>query len=143
MSVHWGQEYQIKSSVFQQKLARKIIDSGADLIIGHHPHVVQEIEIYNNKLIFYSLGNFVFDQYFSEQTQQGLAVALEIYPVRNNDSNRVNPNKNIYKLFPIQSKLSQPFLMEQNQAEKFLEKLSKRSSKDLTEEIKKGVIEIR
>ncbi len=143
VSIHWGNEYQVKSSVFQQKLARKIIDAGADLIIGHHPHVVQEIEIYNNKLIFYSLGNFVFDQYFSQQTQQGLAVALEIYPVRNNDSNRVNPNKNIYKLFPIQSKLSQPFLMEQAKAEKFLEKLSERSSKDLAEEIKKGVIEIK
>ena len=132
MSVHWGQEYQIKSSVFQQKLARKIIDSGADLIIGHHPHVVQEIEIYNNKLIFYSLGNFVFDQYFSEQTQQGLAVRLEI-----------NENKLVFQLFPIQSKLSQPFLMEQNQAEKFLEKLSERLSEDLVEEIKRGVIEIK
>ena len=143
VSIHWGNEYQMKSSVFQQKLARKMIDAGADLIIGHHPHVVQEIEIYKNKLIFYSLGNFVFDQYFSQQTQQGLAVNLEIYPVRNNDSNRVNPNKNIYKLFPIQSKLSQPFLMEQSQAEKFLEKLSERSSEELTEEIKKGVIEIK
>jgi poly-gamma-glutamate synthesis protein (capsule biosynthesis protein) len=143
VSIHWGQEYQIKSSVFQQKLAYKIINAGADLIIGHHPHVVQEIEIYDNKLIFYSLGNFVFDQYFSEQTQQGLAVGLEIYPVRNNDSNRVNPNKNIYKLFPIQSKLSQPFLMEQTQTEKFLEKLSERSSKNLAEEIKRGVIEIK
>jgi len=140
-SIHWGNEYQIESSVFQQKLARKIIDAGADLIIGHHPHVVQEIEIYNNKLIFYSLGNFVFDQYFSEQTQQGLAVGLEIYPIQNSASNKVNSNKNIYKLFPIQSKLSQPFLMEQAQAKKFLEKLSERSSEDLTEEIKKGVIE--
>ena len=132
VSIHWGNEYQIKSSVCQQKLARKIIGAGADLIIGHHPHVVQEIEIYNNKLIFYSLGNFVFDQYFSKQTQQGLAVGLEIYP-----------NKNIYKLFPIQSKLSQPFLMEQKQAKKFLEKLSERSNHDLAEEIKGGVIEIK
>jgi poly-gamma-glutamate synthesis protein (capsule biosynthesis protein) len=132
VSVHWGNEYQIKSSAFQQKLARKIIDVGADLIIGHHPHVVQEIEIYNNKLIFYSLGNFVFDQYFSEQTQQGLAVGLEI-----------NENKLVFRLFPIQSKLSQPFLMEQDQAKKFLEKLSERSSEDLAEEIKKGVIEIK
>jgi poly-gamma-glutamate synthesis protein (capsule biosynthesis protein) len=132
VSIHWGNEYQIKSSAFQQKLARKIIDAGADLIIGHHPHVVQEIEIYNNKLIFYSLGNFVFDQYFSEQTQQGLAVRLEI-----------NEKKLVFRLFSIQSKLSQPFLMEQKQAEKFLEKLSERSSYDLIEEIKKGVIEIK
>jgi poly-gamma-glutamate synthesis protein (capsule biosynthesis protein) len=132
ISVHWGNEYQTKSSVSQQKLARKIINAGANLIVGHHPHVVQEIEIYDNKLIFYSLGNFVFDQYFSEQTQQGLAVGLEI-----------NENKLTFRLFPIQSKLSQPFLMEQTQAEKFLEKLSERSSKNLAEEIKGGVIEIK
>ena len=132
VSIHWGNEYQIKSSVCQQKLARKIIGAGADLIIGHHSHVVQEIEIYNNKLIFYSLGNFVFDQYFSKQTQQGLAVGLKI-----------NKDKLSFQLFPIQSKLSQPFLMEQKQAKKFLEKLSERSNQDLAEEIKRGVIEIK
>jgi len=131
VSIHWGSEYQTKSYVSQQELAHKIIDAGTDLIIGHHSHVVQEIEIYHNKLIFYSLGNFVFDQYFYKQTQQGLAVGLEIYS-----------DKNIYKLFPIQSKLSQPFLMDQTQAEKFLEKLAERSSKNLAEEIKEGVIEI-
>jgi len=43
-------------------LAHQFIDQGADLIVGTHPHVVQEVEIYKNKLIFYSLGNFIFDQ---------------------------------------------------------------------------------
>jgi poly-gamma-glutamate synthesis protein (capsule biosynthesis protein) len=60
--VHWGGEYQALNSPFQQEMAHKYIDAGADLVIGSHPHVIQPIEIYKNKLIAYSLGNFVFDQ---------------------------------------------------------------------------------
>jgi len=128
---HWGTEYQPKSSVFQQRLAHKVIDAGADLIIGSHPHVIQEVEEYKGKLIFYSLGNFVFDQYFSKETQQALAVGLEIYP-----------EKTVYRLFPIQSQLSQPFLMESEKANRFLEKLAQRSEPRLIEKISQGVIEI-
>ncbi|MDP2934687.1 MAG: CapA family protein, partial [bacterium] len=54
ISIHWGNEYKTKSSQAQKDLAHKIIDSGADLIIGHHPHVVQEFEKYKDKMIFYS-----------------------------------------------------------------------------------------
>ncbi len=130
--LHWGNEYQQKSSIFQQKLAHQIIEAGADLIIGSHPHVVQEIEKYQGKLIFYSLGNFIFDQYFSEKTQQGLAVGLEIYP-----------EKAIFQLFPIQSNLSQPFLMEKEKSRKFLEKLAQKSfPPQLFGEIKNGKIKI-
>lgn len=130
--LHWGEEYQPKSSVFQQKLAHQIIDAGADLIIGAHPHVVQEIEEYRGKLIFYSLGNFIFDQYFSKETQQSLAVGLELYP-----------EEIIYRLFPIESYLSQPFLMEKEKANEFLEKLAKKSSPQLFEQIRNGIIESR
>jgi poly-gamma-glutamate synthesis protein (capsule biosynthesis protein) len=129
--LHWGQEYQLKSSISQQSLSHKLIDEGADLIVGSHPHVVQEIEEYKGKLIFYSLGNFIFDQYFSKETQEGLAVGLEIYP-----------EKVIYRLFPIQSCLSQPFLMEKEKAKEFLENLAKRSSLQLFDKIKTGIIEI-
>lgn len=129
--LHWGNEYQGKSSIFQQQLARKIIDAGADLIIGAHPHVVQEIEEYKGKLIFYSLGNFIFDQYFSKETQESLAVGVEIYP-----------KKVVYRLFPIQSKLSQPFLMNQKETSEFLENLAKKSDPDLFEQIRSGIIEI-
>ena len=128
---HWGEEYQPKSSIFQQKLAHKVIGVGADLIIGSHPHVVQEIEEYQGKLIFYSLGNFIFDQYFSKETQESLALGVEIYP-----------QKVIYHLFPIQSKLGQPFLMELENAYSFLEKLALRSDSRLIKEIKQGAIEI-
>ncbi len=78
VNIHWGTEYKNTSNDFQKKIAHDLIDNGADLIIGHHPHTVQEIENYNGKLIIYSLGNFIFDQYFSRDTQEGLAVNLTI-----------------------------------------------------------------
>ena len=61
VSLHWGYEYVHYPSLEQVKLAHKIVDAGADVILGHHPHVLQPVEMYNGKLIFYSLGNFVFD----------------------------------------------------------------------------------
>jgi poly-gamma-glutamate synthesis protein (capsule biosynthesis protein) len=76
INVHWGVEYNGHSNKKQQTLAHQLIDMGADAIIGHHPHVVEEMEVYNNKPIFYSLGNFIFDQYFSKHTQEGLSVVL-------------------------------------------------------------------
>jgi poly-gamma-glutamate synthesis protein (capsule biosynthesis protein) len=73
---HWGQEYKTKSSVRQKRIAREFIDKGADLIIGSHPHVVQEWEEYNGKRIYYSLGNLIFDQYFSSNTMNGMLVKV-------------------------------------------------------------------
>jgi len=131
VSLHWGEEYQLVSSSAQQKLAHQTIEAGADLIIGHHPHVVQNIEMYQGKLIFYSLGNFIFDQYFSLDAQQGLAVGLEIY------SDRL-----ICRLFPLQINLSQPSLMDQNKTREFLRKLAQRSDRKLVDEINNGIIKI-
>lgn len=71
---HWGEEYQVSARENEKNIAHKFIDQGADLIIGSHPHVVQDIEKYKGKQIYYSLGNFVFDQYFSSETQHGLLV---------------------------------------------------------------------
>lgn len=71
VSLHWGTEYQKKPQVWQVELAHQIIDNGAKVVIGHHPHVTQSTEEYNNGLIFYSLGNFVFDQPWSEETKKG------------------------------------------------------------------------
>lgn len=76
--VHWGSEYQTKHSAHQEALAHQLVEFGADAVIGSHPHVVQDSEIYKNKLIVYSLGNFVFDQLFSIETQTGCIVSLEI-----------------------------------------------------------------
>ena len=131
VSIHWGEEYQTINSPVQEKLAHKIIEAGADLMIGHHPHIVQKIEKYQGKLIFYSLGNFIFDQYFSPDTQQGLAVGLEIYP-----------DRLVCQLFPIQINLSQPVLMEWDTASEFLIQLANCSDVNLVDEIESGIIKI-
>ena len=78
LSVHWGTEYKEISNEAQQLIARSLVDGGVDVVVGHHPHVVQEIERYNNGLIVYSLGNFIFDQSWSEATMRGLAVEVQV-----------------------------------------------------------------
>ncbi len=77
VSFHWGEEYK-EFNARQKSLAEKAIDNGADVIVGHHPHVPQEIKYYKEKPIIYSLGNFMFDQNFSTATMGGLVVQLEV-----------------------------------------------------------------
>ncbi|MCR4334842.1 MAG: CapA family protein [Patescibacteria group bacterium] len=78
---HWGVEYNVSYTEDQQNKAHEFIDNGADLVIGAHPHVVEPVEEYKNKKIFYSLGNFIFDQDFSYNTTHGLAIRITI-PVK-------------------------------------------------------------
>lgn len=61
VSFHWGLEFLPKPNLLQRNLAHIAVDAGADLIIGHHPHVLQTRERYHGRLIIYSLGNFIFD----------------------------------------------------------------------------------
>jgi hypothetical protein len=75
----WGIEYTNTANAHQQELAKAIIDSGADMIVGTHPHWVQNFEMYKGKPIFYSLGNFVFDQTHTEPTRQGMWVEAYYY----------------------------------------------------------------
>ncbi|MBU0573660.1 MAG: AmmeMemoRadiSam system protein B, partial [Candidatus Margulisbacteria bacterium] len=71
VALHWGNEYTYNVSDRQRQIARVMIDSGADLIIGNHPHYVQESEVYGKGFVTYSHGNFVFDQIWSKETQEG------------------------------------------------------------------------
>lgn len=75
---HWGNEYQPYPQEEIKALAHQFIDQGVDLIIGSHPHVVLPQEEYQGKMIYYSLGNFVFDQYFSPETMTGVLVEVVI-----------------------------------------------------------------
>lgn len=75
---HWGDEYKKNTSSRIRSLAHTFINAGADLIIGSHPHVIQEEEVYKGVPIYYSLGNFVFDQYFSEMVKVGRVVEVTI-----------------------------------------------------------------
>ncbi len=105
---HWGSEYTYSPTLQQKKLAHVSIDNGADLILGNHPHWYQSVEIYKNKVIMYSHGNFVFDQMWSRQTREGLigeyiisnlrVKDLEFIPVIIEDYGKVNlANKNDLK----------------------------------------------
>lgn len=75
---HWGWEYQKLASPRQREMARLMIASGADAVVGGHPHVTQDIEIYQGKPIFYSLGNFVFDGFKEEDSRTGWALQMTI-----------------------------------------------------------------
>lgn len=74
---HWGIEYSPRPQPSQVALARRMIDSGADLIVGTHPHVVQPLEQYRDRWIAYSLGNFVFDQSRPE-TRRGIMLEVKL-----------------------------------------------------------------
>ncbi|MDD5750369.1 MAG: CapA family protein [Candidatus Pacebacteria bacterium] len=75
VSMHSGTEYKDYPNDRQTSFARSAVEAGADLVIGHHPHVVQTAEIYKGKYIFYSLGNFVFDQRWWK-TKEGIALKI-------------------------------------------------------------------
>lgn len=71
VSMHAGVEYEHRPNAQQQKFAHAAIDAGASVVVGHHPHVTQPVERYANGVIFYSLGNLVFDQFQQKETQRG------------------------------------------------------------------------
>lgn len=78
VSMHSGKEYSREPNSSQQEFARAAIDYGADLVVGHHPHWIQTMEVYKNKKIFYSLGNFIFDQEWSQNTKEGLVLKIKV-----------------------------------------------------------------
>jgi poly-gamma-glutamate synthesis protein (capsule biosynthesis protein) len=73
VSFHWGKELARQPQPYQVRTARKAVDAGADLVLGHHPHVLQGIERYKNGVIFYSLGNFAFGSRSSHSDRSMIA----------------------------------------------------------------------
>jgi poly-gamma-glutamate synthesis protein (capsule biosynthesis protein) len=119
VSLHWGIEYVFYPSPEQQKLARTLIDSGADMIIGHHPHVIQGLEKYRDKLIIYSLGNCNFgveqDKNY-EGADIGIVVSIEFS----------NDGIIHYELIPIEINHNyQPVLLEGCEKSKILDFIDK------------------
>lgn len=88
VSLHWGQEDVPRPSEEQRDLARRLVDAGADAVVGHHPHRLQGVEFYRGRPILYSLGNLVFDQRRDFQQRGAVAVlrwpegTVELHPVR-------------------------------------------------------------
>lgn len=93
-NIHWGVEYGMTETEAQQQLARNLINWGVDVVIGSHPHVLQPVEKYGDGIIFYSMGNFVFDQGWS-RTKDSMVLnyyvdedgncSFEITPIRIKD----------------------------------------------------------
>lgn len=131
VTIHWGEEYALMGNNAQRTLAHALIDNGADAIIGHHPHVVQHIEAYKGAPIFYSLGNFIFDQYWNDDVQNGLAVGVHV------DGRAVT-----YRLIPVTSvdRASAPRLMDREERRAFLATLAARSDEGITSEVQNGTI---
>ncbi len=78
VSMHAGSEYTRYPNETQKNFAHAVIDAGADLVIGHHPHWHQIAEQYKGKYILYSLGNFIFDQMWSEETREGVIASIHL-----------------------------------------------------------------
>ncbi|HEX3099614.1 MAG TPA: CapA family protein [Patescibacteria group bacterium] len=78
VTMHAGEEYTREPTAAQTKFAQAAIDDGADIVIGAHPHWIQPFEKYKGKYIFYSLGNFVFDQSWSQDTKEGLTLKITL-----------------------------------------------------------------
>jgi poly-gamma-glutamate capsule biosynthesis protein CapA/YwtB (metallophosphatase superfamily) len=114
--LHWGKEMEPLPTFNQIEEAHILIDAGSDCIIGHHPHVVQIIEKYKEKFIFYSLGNFVFDN-GNPPANKGIVVSLSIDKW----------GKNTFLLHPFVSVNSKPIPMNEIEMELFLEELGNRS----------------
>lgn len=103
VSYHFGEEYQIEPNNYQRKYAKLAIDAGADLIIGHHPHVVQTLEQYKNTYMIYSLGNFIFDQNFSAATMQGGMLEVEVNPESKQIEKIVLKKVNLNNFYQVES----------------------------------------
>lgn len=88
---HWDNEYQRAPAQVTVNLAHRFVEAGADMIIGSHPHVTQTVEKYQDTYIYYSLGNFVFDQYFESAVKQGLVLEVEFTAADKTISVREHP----------------------------------------------------
>lgn len=127
--MHWGNEYQEEASVLQQELATDLVAAGVDVVVGHHPHVVQNIAEINDAPIFYSLGNTVFDQYFSVAVQTGLVVTLEF-----------TKTERFVHLHPVSSlgSRTRPYLMPARERARWLTELANQSDASFADKIRMG-----
>ena len=122
VAIHWGTEYVNTPSSKIQDYGHQFIDAGADVVWGTHPHVIESIENYSDGMIFYSLGNLAFDQYWSAGTQEGLGVMIKI-----EDKDEVDDPT--FTLIPLKltDNKGDPYLMEGEQKTSMLARLKKYS----------------
>ncbi|MBC7341919.1 MAG: CapA family protein [Clostridia bacterium] len=120
VSLHWGVEYSDYPTAEQRRLAHRIIDAGARLVLGHHPHTLQGVEYYKGGLIAYSLGNFVLDQYQKQKTQESFLLKVKF---------RDHGKTWKAEIWPVVLPKSQPRLATGPDADRILEKTRRLSQK--------------
>jgi poly-gamma-glutamate synthesis protein (capsule biosynthesis protein) len=127
--IHWGEEYQPHHSAKQEALAHALVSYGADAIVGHHPHVIQDIGSIEGVPVFYSLGNYVFDQYFDDAVSKGLALMMYI---RNHQLE--------FEIIPVATERSVPYVLDETVSKQILNELAHRSEKALRSDIVRGFV---
>jgi poly-gamma-glutamate synthesis protein (capsule biosynthesis protein) len=125
---HWGTEYKTSPDSSETRLAKLIVEAGADLIVGGHPHVPQGIDVMDGVPVLYSLGNFIFDQSLPE-TWTGLTAGIII----------ADSQITIY-LLPVFTKDSQPIPISDSEAHTIFSAMAAVSPPFLQEQIKNGII---
>lgn len=117
---HWGNEYEEMPSAFEKETQEKLLNAGADLILGNHPHIIQPLIINNAQLTFFAHGNFIFDQEWSEATKKGFVLKTYLYKGRIIDA----------EMTPIYIKdFGQPEIVTGEEREKMIKDLYKLSLK--------------
>jgi len=112
VSLHWGTEFSDYPTEDQRKIAHSLVDAGANLIVGHHPHCLQGVEVYKGSLIAYSLGNFVYDKQTRPKSQEGLL--LKVF-LNGRSISRAT-------LYPVLIKDEQPHIVQGNDAARILQR---------------------
>ncbi len=159
VSFHWGNEEEISPQEYQRNLAHLAIDQGADIILGHHPHILSGIETYRNGIIIYSLGNFAFGSY-SEKARESAIFRFILTQKRREDrrtAEEITPRLGVSKSAPLRlQRLEiipisvynkeikfQPRILKDKEAEGVLERIRKLSNEFNTKiktENSKGII---
>lgn len=133
ISIHWGDEYVLVPRNYgniapddPKNIGPQLIESGADLIIGNHPHWVQGVQIVKDKLITYAHGNFIFDQTWSKETQEGVVGEYIFY--KSDETEKINLID--VKFHPILVDISyQPKFLSEEKGQHILDRMLKSSKK--------------
>ncbi|MEX0616823.1 MAG: CapA family protein [Candidatus Woykebacteria bacterium] len=135
VSIHWGDEYVLVPRAYgniapddPKKVGPELIDAGADLIIGNHPHWVQGVQIHEDKLIAYAHGNFIFDQTWSKETQEGVVGEYLFYiDDKSKESKKVNLIDALYHPILV-DKSYQPRFLSKKSGQHILDRMLKSSN---------------
>ena len=118
LSMHWGIHFvRAQLADYQRETARRVIDCGADLVLGHHPHILKGVEVYKGKAIFYSLGNFAIEQ--------PAAFMRDLYTTaRHKEIEELNPQWDAKREYPLPPETRKSLIIKCVIAERRIRRIS-------------------